>query len=84
MKDDGVPMLDDGVPMLDYGVPMLEPYVFDFSSFEFGSVSKLSTSAVPAMPLLERAVSRQFRNQKENLSFNLIRHSISCLPSDNR
>ena len=44
MKDNGVPMLDDGVPMLDDGVPMLESCVFEFSSFEFGAVSKLSTS----------------------------------------
>ena len=71
MQNEGVPMKDDGVPMIDDGVPMLEPCVFDFSSFEFGLVSKLSTSAVPAMPLVERAVSRQFRNQKENLYFNL-------------
>ena len=84
MKDDGVPMLDDGVPMLDDGVPMLEPCVFDFSSVEFGSISKISTLAVSAMPLLERAVSRQFRNQKGNFSFNPIIHSISCLLSDNR
>ena len=53
----------------------------------------MDLNPVPAEPydtisisvsLLERAVSRQFRNQKENLSFNPIIHSISCLLSHNR